>query len=268
MRLLRVSSDLTSAAAAPCPAFHGLSCEGYHTCLSPPSPISRSIFIRRITLSTNTKNQRRTMAVISNFNVYGLMIVPLVLVVRGHRIKLSKLIPLIFLSACVQLIVSVLVSALPAPLRPLGEAAVAPLVQVTFFAFALNDPRARKVLRLAESGDGDAPAAVAAVWCATQTVLFRWFAWYHGMANLGFEQAHLLSGACAFLSLVSALSAARRLQGRALGPVHGLVLVAYAGGVVAGHLAALELFGAAVTAALLLLAAGVFPRIEHDAKRN
>ncbi|CAD2220114.1 hypothetical protein ADEAN_000762900 [Angomonas deanei] len=152
------------------------------------------------------------MGIIGNFNVYALMIIPLAIMIKGHKIALGSCIPLMIISSVLQLLLSSFASSLPAPLATLVGSIAAAFATTYFFSFVLQDKRSRQVLRLTSSVDGDAAATLATVWCCVNTALFRWFGWYHSMSSPGFEKENLTSGVDAFFYLVAILSAARRLQ--------------------------------------------------------
>lgn len=197
------------------------------------------------------------MGLIANFSVYGLMIIPLAAMVRGHNIALGSLVKLGFVMAVVQLAQSTIATAVPPDMlvaQVAVQGALLPLITVAFCSYVLGDARAAKVMHLHDCGDCDAGAAVATMWCTCWTVLFRWFPWYHSMASRGFEAANLAAGAEAFLSLVAMLAMCRSFtsgKSAAAGAAWGLHVV----GAVAGAAAGVPVAGTAVTAALLSVAA-------------
>lgn len=196
------------------------------------------------------------MGIILNMSVYGLMVIPLAAMVRGHNISLRRLAKLSIVMAAVQLAQSTIAMAVP-PDTVLAQVcvqgALLPLVTVAFCFFILNDAKAAKVMHLHDCGDGDTGAAVATVWCLCYTVLFRWFPWYHSMSSRGFEAANLESGAEAYLTLITMLAMCRSFttgQSAAATAAWGLHVV----GAVAGAAAGMPMAGTVLTTALMTAA--------------
>ena len=105
-----------------------------------------------------------TMGILANFSVYGLMIIPLAAMVKGHCIYLGSLVKLGFLMVAVQLAESIIASAVPVDVVAAQVAvhgALLPLITVMFCHFILTDSKAVKGMRLHECGCDDAGAAVA-----------------------------------------------------------------------------------------------------------
>lgn len=201
------------------------------------------------------------MGVISNFNVYGLMIIPVAMMIRGHQLHIQKMVMACVVCVTLQMTQPVLTDmfrTIP-PAQWVMEGVVVPLVQASFFHFALNDSKAKKTLRLFEGGDGDMPAALATVWCLMYTVFFRWFGWYRTMASLGYEPENFLAGAEAFLQLITTLAAGRRLQGHGSGAVWAVVAAYAVGEVVRVALPSMPLAGSVVTMAAMLGLSTVLP---------
>lgn len=193
-----------------------------------------------------------TMGILANFSVYGLMIIPLAAMVKGHCIYLGSLVKLGFLMVAVQLAESIIASAVPVDVVAAQVAvhgALLPLITVMFCHFILTDSKAVKGMRLHECGCDDAGAAVATLWCLIYPVLFRWFPWYHTMASRGFEAGNLMAGGEAFLTLLTMLAMCRSFVGGKAGTA-GAAVAAHVAGAVAGAVVGLPVAGTAVTAVL------------------
>lgn len=170
------------------------------------------------------------MGILGNFNVYGLMVLPLAMLIRGKRISLSRLVTLMMVTVCLQFAESILRASVVGLVGPsvVLEGVVIPLIETCFFSHLLTDSKAIKVFHLQDAveGDdgtaspsagnskrsgnaGDMAAALAVVWCLCYFVFFRWGEWYHSMSSLGFEPVTLISGAEAFCQLLATLSACR-----------------------------------------------------------
>ncbi|CAJ1016826.1 hypothetical protein, conserved [Leishmania lindenbergi] len=196
------------------------------------------------------------MGVILNLSVYGLMIIPLVAMVKAHNLSLRKLSKLSIVMAAVQLAQSTIAMAVPPDMMGVQvsvQGALLPLVTVVFCFFTLNDTKAAKVMHLHDCGDGDVGAAVATLWCLCYTVLFRWFPWYHSLASRGFEAANLVSGAEAYLTLVTMLAMCRSFTTGSLTAAMA-AWVLHVVGALAGAVAGLPVVGTALTAALMTAA--------------
>lgn len=154
------------------------------------------------------------MGLLTNFSVYGLMIVPVVMMARGHSVRFHKAVLLIVIMTLLQCAESIIATSVPAQVDPVVYMSVIPTIEGLFFHFMLNDSAAARTFRLAEVGDGDVPATVATLWHTCYTIVFRWFSWYHGMSALGWEADQLLCAAAAFLQLVGTLVICRQLQGQ------------------------------------------------------
>ncbi|KPA83602.1 hypothetical protein ABB37_01881 [Leptomonas pyrrhocoris] len=192
------------------------------------------------------------MGILVNFSIYGLMIIPLAALVKGHGISLGHLIKLGLVMVAVQLAQSTIATAVPPDMVAAQVAvhgALLPLLTVAFCSFVLTDGKASKVMRLHECGCDDVGAAVATLWCLTYTVLFRWFPWYHTMASRGFEPSNLLAGGDAFLTLLTTLAMCRSFASGKPGAAATAVGVHVVGAVV-GAAVGQPIAGAALTAVL------------------
>jgi hypothetical protein len=192
------------------------------------------------------------MGILLNFSVYGLMIIPLAAMVKGHNISLSSLIKLGLVMAAVQLIQPTIAVAVPADVAAAQVAvhgALIPFTTIALCSFVVTDSKAMKVMRLHECGSDDIGAAVATLWCLTYTVLFRWFPWYHTMASRGFESANLIAGVDAFLTLLTTLAMCRSFASGKAGAT-GAAVATHVVGAVAGAVVGMPIVGVAVTAAL------------------
>ncbi|KAG5507419.1 hypothetical protein JIQ42_07715 [Leishmania sp. Namibia] len=198
------------------------------------------------------------MGAMSNMSVYGLMIIPIAAMVKGHNISLRSLMKLSFVMATVQLAQSTIAMAVPPGMmvaQVCVQGALLPLITVAFCFFILNDAKATKVMRLQDCGDGDAGAAVATMWCLCYTVLFRWFPWYHSMASRGFEAANLAAGAEAYLTLVTMLAMCRSFTtGKWAAAAAAAAWVLHVVGAITGAASGMPVAGTAVTAALMTAA--------------
>ncbi|KPI87632.1 hypothetical protein ABL78_3289 [Leptomonas seymouri] len=193
------------------------------------------------------------MGVLLNFSVYGLMIIPLAALVKGHRITISSLVKLSLVMATVQLAQSAIATAAPpdmAVAQVFVHGALLPLITVAFCNLVLTDAKALKVMRLHHCGnDDDAGATVATLWCLVNTILFRWFPWYYTMASRGFEPDNLLAGVEAFLTLLTTLAMCRSFaSGTAVATVAAVCV--HVVGAVVGAVTGLPTAGMALTAAL------------------
>ncbi|KAK7198018.1 hypothetical protein NESM_000757200 [Novymonas esmeraldas] len=210
------------------------------------------------------------MGVLSNFSVYGLMIIPLAAMVKGHNIALGSLVKLGLVMATVQLAQSTIAAAVPADMlvaQVCVQGALLPLMTVALCFFVMNDAKAAKVLRLHECGDGDVGAAVATMWCLSYTVVFRWFPWYHSMASRGFEAANLVSGVEAYLALITMLAMCRSFtSGRSSAATAAWAL--HVAGAVAGAATGVPAAGAAATAAFVTAASAIAFRPTAEARRS
>lgn len=193
------------------------------------------------------------MGILANFSVYGLMIVPLAAMVKGHHISLSALIKLACVMVVVQLAESTIATAAPANAPPVVHVGVhgvlLPLLTAAFLQFMLQDSKAAKVMHLHECGTEDVGAAVATLWCLSYTILFRWFPWYHTMASRGFELGNLLAGVDSFLTLLTTVAMCRSFVGGKSGSA-GVAVGAHAAGAVIGAVTGLPIAGVAATAVL------------------
>ncbi|KAG5486682.1 hypothetical protein LSCM1_07935 [Leishmania martiniquensis] len=210
------------------------------------------------------------MGAMSNMSVYGLMIIPLAAMVKGHSISLRSHIKLSCVMTVVQLAQSTIATAVPPDMvvaQLCVQGVLLPLITVAFCFFVLTDAKAAKVMRLQDCGDGDPGAVVATMWCLCYTVLFRWFPWYHSMTSRGFEAANLAAGAEAYLTLVTMLSMCRSFT-------TGHVAAAAAAwalhvlGAIAGATSGMPVAGTAVTAALMTAASAMAFRAPADRRRN
>ncbi|CAG9568816.1 hypothetical_protein_-_conserved [Leishmania major strain Friedlin] len=210
------------------------------------------------------------MGIILNMSVYGLMIIPLAAMVKGHNISLRRLAKLSIVMAAVQLAQSTITMAVPPDVvaaQVCVQGALLPLVTVAFCFFILNDAKAVKVMHLHDCGDGDTGAAVATMWCLCYTVLFRWFPWYHSMSSRGFEAANLASGAEAYLTLITMLAMCRSFttgQPVAATAAWGLHVV----GAVAGAAAGMPMAGTVLTTALMTAASATAFRAPAEGRGN
>lgn len=221
------------------------------------------------------------MSILLNFSVYGLMVLPLAAMVNGHHVSLLRLIKLVLLCFVVQMAQSIVVAAAPADgmvSNVVVYGVLLPLIQVSFCNFILTDAKALKALHLLDSDDGDAAAAVATVWCAVYTVVYRCFAWYHTMSSRSFDAANIISAADAYFSLIATLLLCRSLRGAGQGAkdrwssssnpndsrrgasVVGIVLLYTAAAAVAAMCPAVPFLRSAAAAALLGLRVTVMGR--------
>lgn len=192
------------------------------------------------------------MGILANFSVYGLMIIPLAALVKGHNISLGSLVKLGLVMATVQLAQSTIATAVPVDMAVAHvciHGALLPLLTVAFCNFIVTDSKALKVMRLHECGDADVGTVVATLWCLTYTILFRWFPWYHTMASRGFEAGNLGAGVEAFLTLLTTLAMCRSFASGKSGAA-GAAVAVHAAGAVVGAVVGLPIAGTALTAAL------------------
>ncbi|KAG5511152.1 hypothetical protein JKF63_07094 [Porcisia hertigi] len=196
------------------------------------------------------------MGLILNFSVYGLMIIPLAAMVKGHHLSLWSLVKLGFVMATVQLAQSTISMAVPHDMvaaQVCVQGALLPLITVVFCFFILNNNEAAKVMRLRDCGASDTGAAVATLWCLCYTALFRWFPWYHSMSSRGFESSNLVAGVEAYLTLITMLAMCRSFtSGKSVAATAawGLHLL----GAMTGTAAGVPIAGTAVTTALMTAA--------------
>lgn len=179
------------------------------------------------------------MGIVSNFTVYGLMILPLAMLLRGRSISVTRLVLLSVATVIVQFAESIIRASFVCseggcPLAAaLVDGALLPMIQACFFSFVLCDAKAAKLFNLEAAvtepeptadpatGEkvvsvgkgGDTAAAVATVWCLCFIVFFRWGEWYRNMNSLGYEPATAQSGLEAFFQLLATLGACRALLG-------------------------------------------------------
>ncbi|ESL08158.1 hypothetical protein TRSC58_04143 [Trypanosoma rangeli SC58] len=153
------------------------------------------------------------MGLLSNATIFTLMVLPVFLLTKGHRIEFGRLIVLAAVIASYMIAESTLLASLagmPLP-QHLVTVVVIPVVDTLLMNFVLNDPKARKVLRVHDTSD-DAGAVVAALWTTVELVLYRCFRWYRVVSVLGFDAENLVSAAESFVGLNALLLAARRIN--------------------------------------------------------
>nr|CCC91591.1 unnamed protein product [Trypanosoma congolense IL3000] len=159
------------------------------------------------------------MSLLCNMSIFVLMVLPVVLLAKGHHMIPQRILPLIGVVASCLLLESTIIASLGGPgLLKLLQHSVCvlalPVMDTAVLNFVLNDPKARRALHVANGGD-DAGAVVAVAWATADIVLFRWFRWYNVMQEPSFDQENLISAAEAFVNLVSLLLAARLIAVRA-----------------------------------------------------
>ncbi|RNF21894.1 uncharacterized protein Tco025E_03224 [Trypanosoma conorhini] len=155
------------------------------------------------------------MGLLSNASIFALMLMPVVLLAKGHHVEFGRLIALAALIASCMIAESTLLASLAGMSLPqhLVTVVVIPAVDTLLMNFVLTDAKARKVLRAHDAGD-DAAAVVAALWTTVDLVLYRCFRWYRAIGGLGFDAENLVSAAEAFVGLNARLLAARCINGR------------------------------------------------------
>ncbi|CCW71236.1 unnamed protein product [Phytomonas sp. Hart1] len=215
------------------------------------------------------------MSILSNFNVYALMIFPLALMCSGHKIKLHKMGLLAFLMTVLQMEQSILLFSLFPSTWELTNQFVLreflfPLMEAMFFYFVLNNGKAMQVLGLLEVDNS--ASTVATVWCTCYTVFFRFFPWYRGMSRLGLQIQPQVAALEGFLQLISALIVCRRVQSCTQSlktAIIYMVLSHFAGAVVVCLLVpSCWLIKDVVRTALLLVGTALFPIENNESQRN
>lgn len=184
------------------------------------------------------------MGVLTNITVYGLMIAPTALMLRGHNIALSRHILLAVVIAALQLVFSLLlgcVTHMPL-LILLTSAVVIPVIRTTFLRFLLSNNKAARIFHLDRYTDdddaeerggaggrshssggeekndathqqeGSAAAALSTIYVLIDIILFRWFPWYRALSSHGFVYDNVASAVECFLLLITLLAACRMLR--------------------------------------------------------
>ncbi|KAF8275929.1 hypothetical protein TcYC6_0013740 [Trypanosoma cruzi] len=154
------------------------------------------------------------MGLLCNASIFALMVLPLFLLSKGHHVEFRRLIALAAIIASCMISESTLLGSLAGvpPLQHIVTVVVVPVLDTLLMDFVLNDPKARKVLRIHDAGD-DAAAVLTALWTAVDLLLYRWFRWYHFISGLGFDAENLVSAVEAFVDLNARLLSSRRING-------------------------------------------------------
>ncbi|KEG09753.1 hypothetical protein DQ04_04711060 [Trypanosoma grayi] len=156
------------------------------------------------------------MGLLSNASIFALMVLPIILLAKGHHVEFRRLMALAAIISSCMIAELTLLASLDGPLLLLQHVAAVvavPVIDCALMDFVLNNPQARKVLHVHDAGD-DATAVVASLWAALDVALCRWFRWYRVIGGPAFDEANLCSAAEAFACLVGLLLAARRINGR------------------------------------------------------
>ncbi|CCW61127.1 unnamed protein product [Phytomonas sp. EM1] len=215
------------------------------------------------------------MSILSNFNVYALMIVPIALMCSGHKIQLRKMGLLAFIMTLLQIQQSILLSSLFPSTWELTNQFVLrgfifPLMEAMFFYFVLNNARAMQTLGLQDAHS--AAPTVATVWCTCYTFFFRFFPWYHTMSRLGLQIQPQVTAFEAFLQLISTLIVCRRVQRCTESPTKVVIYVIFShfiGAMAVCLLSPSWLFvGDVVRTMLLLVGVALFPMRDLERQRN
>ncbi|KAH9586666.1 hypothetical protein LSM04_004778 [Trypanosoma melophagium] len=162
------------------------------------------------------------MALLSNTCVFALMVLPVVLLAKGHHVNMRRLTALAAIITACRIAESTIMASFTISSSSLTffqvmqyvfSTLVLPLMDTALVHFVLNDQKARKVLHVQDAGD-DAAAVFVTVWTVVDLLLYRWFRWYRVIGSAGFDAANLNSAAESFVGLLTMLLAARCINGR------------------------------------------------------